>query len=336
AAVGGLVRSAQAESPGRIVLLDTDSHDAGAELGALLGGILAADEPQVAVRGGQVYRARLARVVSTTATAPATDAFEPDDTVLITGASGYLGGLFARHLVDAYGVRRLLLLSRRGETAPGTTELRAELQRLGAEAEFVACDIADHGALAEVLAGVPAGHPLTGVFHLAGVLDDGAIASLTADRLDAVLGPKVDAALHLHELTVDLPLKAFVLFSSVAGAFGNAGQGNYAAANACLDALAAHRRASGLCGQSFAWGLWGMDGGMAAELSDVDRHRMSRSGMLPLSKEQGLALFDAATGMDTAALVLARFDLDAMRSTGFDAPAVFSALIPQRRKAASG
>ncbi|MFI2478861.1 SDR family NAD(P)-dependent oxidoreductase, partial [Nocardia xishanensis] len=336
AAVGGLVRSAQKESVGRIILVDDDSRDADAELGALLGGILAAQEPQVAVRDGQVYRARLARVVSAAATASATDSFHPDDTVLITGASGYLGGLFARHLVNTHGVRRLLLLSRRGDSAPGTAELRAELQRLGAEAEFVACDIADRGALAEVLTRVPADHPLTGVFHMAGVLDDGAIASLTPDRLDVVLGPKVDAALHLHELTADLPLKAFVLFSSVAGSFGNAGQGNYAAANACLDALAAHRTASGLCGKSFAWGLWGTDGGMAAELSDVDQHRMSRSGMLPLSQEQGLALFDAATRMDTAALVLARFDLDAMRSAGFTVPALFSTLVPHRRTAASG
>ncbi|MEV0299376.1 SDR family NAD(P)-dependent oxidoreductase, partial [Nocardia sp. NPDC050710] len=333
AAVGGLVRSAQAESPGRIVLIDTDS-----ELDGLLGGILAADEPQVAVREGQVHIARLARVDSTAVvsaeTASATTSFGPDESVLITGAGGLLGGLFARHLVATRGVRRLLLLSRRGESAPGATELRAELQHLGAEVEFVACDVADRGALAEVLADVPVARPLTGVFHMAGVLDDGAIGSLTADRMDAVLGPKVDAALHLHVLTADLPLKAFVLFSSVAGVFGSAGQGNYAAANACLDALVAQRRASGRCGQSFAWGLW--DGGMAEQLSDVDRHRMSRSGMLPLSEEQGLALFDAATGMDTATVVLARLDLDAMHGAGFVAPALVSALIPHRRKAASG
>ncbi|MFI2478892.1 beta-ketoacyl synthase N-terminal-like domain-containing protein, partial [Nocardia xishanensis] len=171
-------------------------------------------------------------------------------------------------------------------------------------------------------------------FHMAGVIDDGAIASLTPARMDTVLGPKVDAALHLHELTRDLPLKAFVLFSSAAGAFGNAGQGNYAAANACLDALAVHRRASGRCGVSLAWGLW--DGGMAGELSDVDRHRMSRTGMLPLSEEQGLALFDASTGIDSAAIVLARLDLDAMRGTGFAVPALLTGLIPQRRKASSG
>ncbi|WP_330249895.1 SDR family NAD(P)-dependent oxidoreductase [Nocardia sp. NBC_00565] len=332
AAVCGLVRSAQAENPGRILLLDTDS-----ELGAPLGAIVAAAEPQVAVRNGQVHIARLARVDSTSAvsteTASATISFDPDDTVLITGASGLLGGLFARHLVATQGVRHLLLLSRRGESGPAAAELRMELQRLGAEVEFVACDVADRDGLAQVLANVPAGHPLTGVFHMAGVLDDGSIGSLTADRMDTVLRPKVDAALHLHELTADLPLKAFVLFSSAAGAFGNAGQGNYAAANSYLDALAAHRRASGRSGQSFAWGLW--DGGMAGELSDVDRHRMSRSGLLPLSQEQGLALFDAATGMDTATLVLARLDLNAMRSPGVVVPPLFAGLIPARRKAAS-
>ncbi|MFI7671291.1 type I polyketide synthase [Nocardia sp. NPDC049526] len=331
AAVNGLVRSAQAESPGRIVLIDTDS-----DIDGLLGGILTSEEPQVAVRGGQALSARLARAVSSPAAATApSSAFGPDETVLITGASGFLGGLFARHLVNAHGVRHLLLLSRRGESAPGAAELRAELQRLGAEVEFAACDVADRGALAEVLADVPGGRPLTGVFHTAGVLDDGAIASLTADRMDTVLRPKVDAALHLHELTADLPLKAFVLFSSAAGAFGSPGQGNYAAANACLDALAVHRRASGRCGQSLAWGLWSMNGGMAAELSDVDRHRMSRSGMLPLSEEQGLALFAAAAEIDAAAPVLARLDLESLRSAGF-AAALLSGLVPARRKTASG
>ncbi|MGW4123480.1 SDR family NAD(P)-dependent oxidoreductase [Nocardia sp. NPDC004711] len=328
AAVGGLVRSAQAENPGRIVLVDTDS-----DLHGLLGGILASGEPQAAVRGGQVHVARLARAAASSASAPSS-ALGPDETVLITGASGFLGGLFARHLVDTQGVRHLLMLSRRGASAPGAAELRAELEHLGAEVEFVACDVTDRGALAEVLAAIPVDRPLTGVFHTAGVLDDGAIASLTADRMDTVLRPKVDAALHLHELTADLPLKAFVLFSSAAGAFGNPGQGNYAAANACLDALALHRRASGRSGQSLAWGLWGTDGGMATELSDVDRQRMARSGMLPLSEEQGLALFGAATGLDTAAPILARLDLESLRNAGF-AAALLSGLVPARRRAAS-
>ncbi|MGW4243184.1 SDR family NAD(P)-dependent oxidoreductase, partial [Nocardia sp. NPDC004722] len=323
AAVAGLVRSAQAESAGRIILVDMDSDAAGP-----LGGILASGEPQVAVRGGQVHRARLVRA-ATTRSAPNV-AFGPDETVLITGASGFLGGLFARHLVHTHGVRHLLLLSRRGESAPGAAELAAELRDGGAEIDFVACDVADRAALDQALSAIPASRPLTGVFHLAGVLDDGAIASLTPNRMDAVLRPKVDAALHLHELTAELPLKAFVLFSSVAGVLGNPGQGNYAAANACLDAVAAHRRARGLRGQSLAWGLWNGDGGMGAELGDVERRRVARSGMLPLSAEQGLALFDVAAEIDTATTVLARLDKTGLRSAEF-AATLLSGLVTDRR-----
>ncbi|GAB2563322.1 SDR family NAD(P)-dependent oxidoreductase [Nocardia heshunensis] len=328
AAIAGLVRSAQAESAGRIVLVDMDSDAAGP-----LGGILASGEPQVAVRGGQVHRARLVRA-ATTGSAPSV-AFGPDETVLITGASGFLGGLFARHLVHTRGVRHLLLLSRRGGSAPGAAELAAELRGGGAEIDFVACDVADRAALDEALSAIPANRPLTGVFHLAGVLDDGAIASLTPDRMDAVLRPKVDAALHLHELTAELPLKAFVLFSSVAAALGNPGQGNYAAANACLDAVATHRRASGRRGQSLAWGLWNSDGGMGAELGDVDRRRVARSGLLPLSAEQGLALFDAAAEIDTPTPILARLDRAGLRGAGF-ATTLLSGLVPDRRATASG
>nr|WP_232329590.1 type I polyketide synthase [Nocardia violaceofusca] len=324
AAVGGLVRSAQAEHPGRIVLVDSD-----ADLDDLLGGILAAAEPQLAVRDGRVHAARLVRAAPGAAEAVA---FDPDETVLVTGAGGLLAGLFARHLVATRGVRHLLMLSRRGESASGAATLRAELGDLGADVEFAACDVADRDALAAVLAGIPAEHPLTGVFHLAGVLDDGAVASLTPARMDTVLSPKVDAAFHLHELTADLPLRAFVLFSSVAGAFGNPGQGNYAAANAYLDALATHRVATGRCGTSLVWGLW--DGGMAGQLGDVDRHRMSRSGLLPLSADQGLALFDAATGIDVP--VLARLDTESIRHAGNTTPALLSGLVPARRSAASG
>ncbi|MCP2274595.1 Acyl transferase domain-containing protein [Nocardia amikacinitolerans] len=327
AAVAGLVRTAQAESPGRIVLVDSDS-----DIDGLLGGILAAEEPQVAVRGGQVFGARLVRATPSSATG---SSFAPDETVLITGASGYLGGLFARHLVATRGVRHLLLLSRRGESAPGANELRDELRRLGAEVEFAACDVADRDALAAVLNAIPADHPLAGVFHTAGVLDDGAIAALTPERMDAVLRPKVDAALHLHELTAGLPLRAFVLFSSAAGTFGNPGQGNYAAANACLDAIASHRKAAGRSGQSLAWGLWGADGGMGAELGDTERRRMSRSGMLPLTEEQGLALLDATSGIDAAVSVLARLDLDGIRTEG-SATTLLSGLLPARRRTVSG
>ncbi|WP_067522280.1 type I polyketide synthase [Nocardia uniformis] len=331
AAVGGLVRAAQAESEGRIVLVDTDS-----ELDGLLGAILGTDEPQVAVRERQVYGARLARIAAPPVADAAAPGFGPDETVLITGASGYLGGEFARHLTETHGARHLLLVSRSGENGSGAAQLREDLRALGAEVEFAACDVGDRAALGRVIDAIPSERPLTGVLHAAGVLDDAAIISLTPERIDAVMQPKVDAALHLHELTAELPLKSFVLFSSLAGSFGNVGQGNYAAANACLDAIAWQRKSSGLPGQSLAWGLWDGDG-MGGELDARDLDRMARSGLRPLSREQGLALYDAAGRVDVATPILAHLDPQRMSGTG-SAAAMVSGLLPARRtpKSASG
>jgi NADPH:quinone reductase-like Zn-dependent oxidoreductase/acyl carrier protein len=249
---------------------------------------------------------------------------DPDGTVLITGGTGALGAALARHLV-AGGARHLLLTGRRGPHAPGAAELAAELTAAGAQVTIAACDVADRDAVATLLADVPVEHPLTAVVHTAGVLADATVAQLTEDELTAVLRPKADGARHLDELTRDADLAAFVLFSSVSGLAGTAGQANYAAANAYLDGLARHRRAAGLPAVSLAWGLWGETGGMAAGLGETDRRRMGRAGLLPLSTEDGLALFDAALADGAATLVPMRLDPAALR--GDDVPALLRGLV---------
>ncbi|MET8454166.1 SDR family NAD(P)-dependent oxidoreductase, partial [Streptomyces sp. NPDC005209] len=259
----------------------------------------------------------------------------PEGTVLVTGATGALGGLLARHLVTEYGVRRLLLASRRGAQAPGAEELATSIRELGAVVDLVACDAADRDAVAAALDGVPDEHPLTAVVHVAGLLDDGVVGSLTPERLDKVLAPKADAARHLHELTRLADLSAFVLFSSAAGTFGNPGQANYAAANAYLDSLAAHRRAHGLPGLSLGWGLWAAEGGgMAESLDEAERARMTRSGSAAFTGEEGLALYDTALALPHAALVPIHLDLPATAAPE-EVPALLRALVrtPARRTA---
>ncbi|WP_035792234.1 type I polyketide synthase [Kitasatospora mediocidica] len=339
AAVSGLLRSAQSEHPDRIVIAELD--DAAA---MLLPSVLASGEPRVRVLGSVAEVPRLVRAATPDrpADAPGPDpvsALDPAGTVLVTGGTGTLGALVARHLVTAHAARHLLLVSRRGPAADGADALRDELTALGATVTVAACDTADRAQLAALLAEVPAQHPLTAVVHTAGVLDDGVVTALTPERLDTVLRPKLDAALHLHELTRGLDLAAFVLFSSAAGVLGNPGQGNYAAANACLDALAHHRRALGLPGVSLAWGYWSQASGMTRHLGSADLQRTKRLGMVGLSDAEGMALLDAALRADAAtpaALVAARFDLPALRTaarTGPVAP-LLRALAPTGRRTA--
>ncbi|SDK91116.1 polyketide synthase 12, partial [Actinopolyspora mzabensis] len=236
-------------------------------------------------------------------------------TVLITGGTGGLAGALAEHLVTVHGVRHLLLLSRSGNAASGTDDRVAELLAAGAETVRVeACDVADRQALAAVLDAVPAAHPLTAVVHAAGVLDDGMLAELSPERVGNVFGPKVDAAWHLHELTRELDLSAFVLFSSVIGTVGNASQGAYAAANAALDALAARRRAMGLAATSIAWGTWA-DAGMVTRLDTALQRRLRRGGLVPLRSEQGLRLFDRVLDADRTNEVAVRVDQRALQRT---------------------
>ncbi|GAA2653050.1 SDR family NAD(P)-dependent oxidoreductase [Streptomyces lunalinharesii] len=257
----------------------------------------------------------------------------PDGTVLITGGTGGLGRELARHLVTERGVRHLLLLSRSGPDAPGVDALREELAAHGAEVEVRACDVADRQDLAAAVASVPAAHPLTAVIHTAGVLDDGVVTSLTPERLAAVLRPKVDAAWHLHQVTEDLDLAAFVLYSSIAGVTGAPGQGNYAAGNVFLDALARLRTANGLPAQSLAWGAWAPGSGMTADLTEADLQRSAVYGAKPLTVEQGMALFDAAGACDAAHLVALGRTAGPLRIDG-PVPPVLRGLVATRRRAA--
>ncbi|HMG22688.1 MAG TPA: SDR family NAD(P)-dependent oxidoreductase, partial [Kofleriaceae bacterium] len=221
-------------------------------------------------------------------------ALAPDGTVVVTGWAGGVGGVTVRHLVRTHGVKHLLLLSRSGADGPGPAALVEELRALGAETVTVrACDVADRAAVVAALASVPAERPVTGVFHSAVVLDDGLLGDLTAERVRAVLRPKVEAAWHLDELTRGMELAAFVMFSSVTGTFGNAAQGSYAAANAALDALAVQRQRAGLAGKSVAWGSWAQVG-QAANLDAALQRRLRRTGVVPLEQDEGMQLLDEA------------------------------------------
>ncbi|MDQ1537413.1 MAG: hypothetical protein QOE58_1806 [Actinomycetota bacterium] len=259
-------------------------------------GVLAGSEDQVAVRAEGVFGRRL---VSAAPGAP--EPWEPSGTVLVTGGTGALGAQVARWLAGA-GVEHLVLASRRGLEAPGARELSDELVELGAGVSVVACDVADRDAVAALLEAIPAERALTGVVHTAGVLDDGALESLTPDRFEAVYQSKVASALVLDELTRDLDLSVFALFSSVAGAVGNPGQANYAAANSVLDALAQQRHTDGLAGVSIAWAAWAGEGMTNA---DAAQDRSQRLGAAPMEAELGLSILSRVAVGDVPAVVVA-------------------------------
>jgi NADPH:quinone reductase-like Zn-dependent oxidoreductase len=262
---------------------------------------------------------------------------DPSRTVLITGGTGTLGGLLARHLVTEHGVRHLVLASRRGSAADGAAELAAELGALGAEVSVAACDAGDREALRKLLAGIPSEHSVGTVIHAAGLLDDATVEALTAERTLRVLRAKVRAAEYLDELTDGLDLDAFVLFSSVAGVLGTAGQANYAAANAALDAVARRRRLRGRPAVSLAWGLWRRASGMTGHLAGQDVGRLARTGVAPLDSADGLALFDAALAIGAPALVAARLDMPGLReqAAAGELPAVFRGLVGAGRRQTS-
>ncbi|MFJ2443300.1 SDR family NAD(P)-dependent oxidoreductase [Streptomyces sp. NPDC087658] len=324
AAARGLVRSAQSEHPERFLLVETDEDPRSS---ARLADAVAAGRPHVRISAGRLQAPELARATPARNARPELG----DGTVLITGGTGTLGSLLARHLVTEYGVRSLLLTSRGG--ARNAEPLVTELRELGAEVAVAACDVADRDGLAAALGLVPARYPLVAVVHTAGVIADGVVTGLTADQVEQVMRPKVDGTLNLHELTKDTELAAFVLFSSVAGVLGSPGQGNYAAANAFLDAFAEHRRADGLPAQAQVWSGWEETSGMTQTLHARDRDGTLPDATLPLPTAFALALFDEALRQDDPVLTLARFDVAKLRGHG--TPALLRALVPAGPAAAA-
>ncbi|HET6705937.1 type I polyketide synthase [Amycolatopsis sp.] len=313
----GLARGAQAEHPGRVFVVDADEATTAGTLAA----VVASGEPEAAVREGATLVPRYAKTEAGDASPWGTGA------VLITGGTGGLGSLLARYLVAEHGVTDLVLTSRRGLGAPGARQLVEDLTDLGARVRVAACDVTERAQVESVLGTID---HLTAVVHAAGTADSGVFGSLTADRLDSVLRAKVDAAWHLHELTHDLA--AFVLFSSAGGQVLPAGQANYAAANAFLDGLAAHRQAVGQPATALAWGLWAENTGLGGELAEADLARMARLGLPAVTAEQGLALFDAATATADAVIAPLRVDVAALRARTDELPALLRGFVPPKAR----
>ncbi len=309
----GMVRSAHSEHPGRVGLIDLDGSE---ESAAALLGALGCGERELALREGRPLLARLTRMRGEQH-ASAAPPFDPQATVLVTGGTGGLGALTARHLAAAHGARHLLLTSRSGGGG-ASEDLRRELEAMGCAVRVEACDVSDRDRLASLLDSISAEHPLGAVVHAAGVLDNNLVVSLSGEQLDRVAAPKLDGAVHLHELTAGLDLSLFVLFSSVAATWGGAGQANYAAANAFMDALAQHRHAHGLAAQSIAWGPWDQRTELAGELDDAAGKRLiaqirAQMAMVPVAPARNLELLDRAVASGLPLLVAAQLDPGALR-----------------------
>ncbi|MDP2370558.1 SDR family NAD(P)-dependent oxidoreductase [Rhodoferax sp.] len=258
--------------------------------------------------GKVVVRMDGARVaVERPPTAVSRTAFGKESCWLVTGGLAGFGLESARWLAQR-GVGHLVLLGRRGALTPGAEEAAQSLRALGASVEMVACDITDHAAVKSVFTKIRReGPPLTGILHAAMVLDDALIANLDATRMRKVLAPKMQGAWHLHQLSLDLPLDHFVLYSSVTAAIGNPGQANYVAANASLECLAALRRSLGLPATCIAWGPIGDAGYLTRNLA-VKGSLGSRLGADPLGAHQALAMLDHLLPGSAVTTTVADFD----------------------------
>jgi A-type KR domain-containing polyene macrolide polyketide synthase len=308
AALWGFGRVVALEHPSRwgglVDLPESFDERASARFVGVLAGL--DDEDQVAVRPSGLFGRRLVHAPVSGESRGVTR--RSHGTVLITGGTGGLGARMARWIAGN-GADHVVLAGRRGEAAPGAGELRAELEATGAQVTIEACDVGDRDALAGLLSRIPAEVPLTAVFHAAGVPDDDVVDALTLDGLATVLRSKLSGAQYLHELTRELDLDAFVLFSSGAAIWGGGGQPGYAAANAYLDALAELRVGEGLPATSVSWGFWA-ETGMAAD--SADREQLTLAGVGAMDPELATsalrrALDDEETTLTVAAMDWARF-----------------------------
>ncbi|MFB7954401.1 SDR family NAD(P)-dependent oxidoreductase [Streptomyces sp. NPDC056045] len=318
AALWGMVRTAQTETPGHIRVIDVD--DAAVAASGPTEAALQRSEAQLAVRAGRVLRPYLWPHSSVADTFPDCG----DGTVVITGGTGTIGRALARHLVTRKSVRSVALLSRSGRQAPGIAAVTSDLERLGASVRVFEADVTDAERLRTVLAELRTERPLVGVVHAAGLLDDAIVPNMTPGQLQRVLASKVDSALALDAATREDDLRFFTVFSSLYGVLGGPGQANYAAANTFLDHFAQWRRAQSRPANSIAWGLWDEATGMTGHLNEADLLRLRRNGVAPFTVPEGLALFDAALSSGTTAVTAARLAVsDAME----DGPFLFSRLV---------
>ncbi|KAI2623012.1 polyketide synthase [Hypomontagnella submonticulosa] len=307
----GLMRTARSEHP-ELLLRMVDLGEE-TDLAALGLAIMLDDEPEIAVRKGQLLIPHLERARLVAPTPIRRPILRAGGAILITGGLGDLGSRVARRLVGSHGVCDLVLMSRRGMESPGADALVAELARLGAKATIVGGNVADLGSLKAVMQIFTPDRPLRGVIHAAGVVDSGVLLSLTPQKCANVFASKVDGLWNLHQLTKDIDIDLFMIFSSISGVMGLPGLGNYAAANSFADGLASLRCVQGLPATSVAYGIWDGDG-MATTLVSTTYAHLSRLGLGFIAPDVGLRLFEQAVYQGRELTVAAALDLERLKA----------------------
>jgi len=308
----GLMRTARSEHPEldlRLVDLDRQATGASIVSAVMLGG-----ETECAVRRNRVLVPRLQRIGPVSQSTLAKHGLvRPGGAVLITGGLGDLGARVARWLASDHGVHDLVLISRRGMDSPAADDLVAGLCRLGARVTVITGDVADAECIRSIMAIFKEDRPLRGIVHAAGVVDSGVLSSMTPQRCETTIAPKMYGAWNLHQATQHVDMDLFMMFSSISGVMGMPGLANYAASNSFLDALAHFRRAQGLPATSVAYGTWAGDGGMASKLASATLSHLAQYGLDPLPPDEGLDLFRQAVVGGRPLTMAAALDLGRLR-----------------------